>query len=313
MRQAIAAQEPERSGAPISSVLRLYEEMRLIATVEQALLDLFSRGLISGTIHTSLGQESCAVAVAGQLKNGEDYVFSTHRCHGHYIAFTGDLEGLVGEILGKASGVCKGIGGSQHLSNGTFFSNGILGGIAAVATGAAFGLKNNGPGRIAAVFLGDGAFGEGIVYEAMNIAALWKLPVLFAVEDNGYAQSTPKHLEHSGQLVDRGRPFGIPIVACDARDPETLVRQAGSLIQEMRQSGGPAMFYMHTYRLAPHSKGDDDRDHREIAAEAEYQPLARLGRRIPEAERIAIDRAVGGRVDQVVKAALAMPASRRLP
>ena len=147
----------------------------------------------------------------------------------------------------------------------------------------------------------------------MNIASLWKLPVLFAVEDNGYAQSTPKHLEHSGQLVDRGRPFGIPIVACDARNSESLVWQAGSLIQEMRKSGGPAVFYMHTYRLAPHSKEDDDRDCREIASEAENQPLVRLGQRIPQAERKAIDRAVAGRVDQVVKAALALPAFRRLP
>ena len=142
----------------------------LIRSVEQRLLKLFSEGKLFGTVHTCIGQEWTGVAVAESLKEG-DLIFSNHRCHGHYLARTGDVEGLIAEIMGKQSGMCAGRGGSQHICSNGFFSNGIQGGITPVAGGLAFAQRLRGANNITVVFIGDGTLGEGVVYETMNIAS----------------------------------------------------------------------------------------------------------------------------------------------
>jgi len=251
----------------------LFRQMLTIRMTEETLLDLFSRGELRGTIHTCVGQEACAAGVAGALEPARDVVCSNHRGHGHYLAFTGDVEGLLAEVMGKREGVCGGIGGSQHLHRKNFYSNGILAGMVPVAAGMALAEKNLGTGAVVAVFLGDGAFGEGVVYETLNLAALWKLPLLFAVESNGYAQSTPTHLEHAGVLSTRCASAEIPLADVDGNDAIGVRAAAREAVAAIRAGGGPRLLFLRTYRLGPHSKGDDPRDPAEIEAHRKNDPL----------------------------------------
>lgn len=278
-----------------------------IRYVEESFLRLYDRGLLFGTVHTCIGQEVCAVAVAQALDANRDVVWASHRGHGHYLAFTGDLEGLVSEVLGKASGACAGIGGSQHLHRGNFYSNGILGGTVPCAVGCAYAEKVKGGGGVVAVFFGDGALAEGVVYESFNIASLWELPVLFVLEDNGYAQSTPKKYEHAGDLATRGESFGIRTTRMRANDVLAVHRASRSIVDEIRLAPRPQLLALETYRLAPHSKGDDTRDPREIAALRERDPLGlhREQLRAGDGERLhRLEREVADRVDSCVAAAI---------
>lgn len=242
---------------------KLIKQALLIRHVEEKFLELFSQGKLNGTVHTCVGQEFSAIAFAGQLKM-KDFIFSNHRCHGHYIAFTGDVQGLLAELLGKASGTCGGIGSSQHLCNNNFFSNGIQGGIVPVAAGYALGnkLKNN--GAIGIVFIGDGTLGEGALYETMNIVSKWEIPLLIVCENNFYAQSTPQSVNLAGDILARAEAFEITTYKGSTNDPELLMRQAQQAINYVRQETKPAFFLVDTYRLNPHSKGDDDREPDEI-------------------------------------------------
>ena len=156
--------------------------MLLVRCFEEKVLELFTRGELFGTTHTYIGQEANAVAVLNHLEE-RDIVFSNHRCHGHYLVRTGDAEGLFGEMMGKAEGICGGRGGSQHLCRDNFFSNGILGSTAPIAAGMTLAEKLKGSDAIGALFLGDGALGEGIVYETLNLISLWKIPLLIVVEN----------------------------------------------------------------------------------------------------------------------------------
>ncbi|MDQ7247163.1 thiamine pyrophosphate-dependent dehydrogenase E1 component subunit alpha [Dongia sedimenti] len=252
-----------------------YEKMVLINTVESSLLNLFAEGLLRGTVHTCLGQEAIPTGVCAALEPGRDIVCSNHRGHGHFLAFGGEARPLIAEIMGDASGVCRGIGGSQHIQLGNFYSNGILGGMSPVATGMALAEKRKGSGGVVVQFLGDGALAEGVVSEAFNMAALWSLPILFAVESNGFAQSTPTALEHAGKLSARGAPYGIPITELDGNDVLAVHAAAQEAVGAARGAGGPQILFMNTYRLGPHSKGDDPRDPAEIARHAEQAPIPR--------------------------------------
>ena len=182
----------------------LYGRMYFIRRFEETLLDLFAQGKLVGTTHTYIGQEANAVGIIDHLEPERDVIFSNHRCHGHYLAFTDDAFGLLSEVMGKATGTCGGKGGSQHLCRGNFYSNGVLGSIVPVATGIALAEKKKGTGAVSTVFLGDGTLGEGVTYESLNMASLWQLPVLFVVENNHYAQSTPVELELAGSIAARG-------------------------------------------------------------------------------------------------------------
>ncbi|HLI10681.1 MAG TPA: thiamine pyrophosphate-dependent dehydrogenase E1 component subunit alpha [Alphaproteobacteria bacterium] len=258
----------------------LYRRMALIRAVEETLLRLFAEGKLRGTVHTCLGQEAIAVGVVSALDPARDTICSNHRGHGHYLAYCGDVEGLIAEIMGKPAGICGGIGGSQHLHRGNFYANGILGGMSPVATGIALAERLKGSGAVSVVFHGDGALGEGAIYESFNIAALWKLPVLWAIEQNRYAQSTPFEREHAGELARRAEPFGITILEVDGNDVLAVHDAASRAVHAMRAGAGPHLLFCHTYRLGPHSKGDDLRDPAEIARHRRSEPLARLRARL---------------------------------
>ena len=242
---------------------RNIKEALRIRRVEEKFLELFSQGKLNGTVHTCVGQEFSAIAFAGQLKK-KDFIFSNHRCHGHYIAFTGDTRGLIAELLGKASGVSGGIGSSQHLCSKNFFSNGVQGGIVPVAAGYALGNKLKGNGAVGIVFIGDGTLGEGALYETMNIISRWEIPLLIVCENNFYAQSTPQHINLSGDIPARAEAFGIKTFSGNTWEPEILINEAQSAIDYVREYIKPSFFLVDTYRLNAHSKGDDDRDPEEL-------------------------------------------------
>ncbi len=238
---------------------RHIKEALRIRKVEEKFLQLFSEGKLNGTVHTCVGQEFSAVAFAGQLKK-KDFIFSNHRCHGHYIAFTGDTRGLLAELLGKASGTSGGIGSSQHLCNNNFFSNGIQGGIVPVAAGYALANKLKQNGAIGIVFIGDGTLGEGALYETMNIISKWEIPLMIVCENNFFAQSTPQHINLAGDIRARAAAFGIKTFKNDTWHPESLMKEAKEAMDYVREEMKPAFFLVETYRLNAHSKGDDDRD-----------------------------------------------------
>jgi acetoin:2,6-dichlorophenolindophenol oxidoreductase subunit alpha len=287
----------------------LYERMYFIRRFEETLLDLFAQGKLVGTTHTYIGQEANAVGIIDHLDPRVDVVFSNHRCHGHYLAFTDDAFGLLSEVMGKATGTCGGKGGSQHLCNGNFYSNGVLGSIVPVATGIALAEKRKGSGAVSTVFLGDGTLGEGVTYESLNMASLWKLPVLFVVENNHYAQSTPVELELAGSIPARGAAFGIEVAELDTTDVTEVHEAAGHAVTRIRETGESYFLVIHTYRFSPHSKGDDNRDPAEIEKRRQRDPLKIAGEWLDSAERETIEEAAEQRLAETVVAAEAAPAA----
>ena len=171
-------------GLPLDSLI--HDAFR-IRGAETKLLELFAAGELNGTVHTCVGQELFPIVLARYLC-ADDYVVSNHRGHGHYLSVTGDFEGLIAEVMGRTSGASGGYGGSQHLRTARFYSNGIQGGMTPIAVGLAQALKEESTRNLCVCFIGDGTLGEGVVYEAFNLAAKWQVPVLFAIEGHGYAQ-----------------------------------------------------------------------------------------------------------------------------
>ncbi|MDQ3380289.1 MAG: thiamine pyrophosphate-dependent dehydrogenase E1 component subunit alpha [Actinomycetota bacterium] len=293
----------------VTALAPLYERMFFIRRFEESLLDLFAQGKLVGTTHTYIGQEANAVGIIDHLEPERDVIFSNHRCHGHYLAFTDDDFGLLCEVMGKAPGVCGGKGGSQHLYKGNFYSNGVLGSIVPVATGIALAEKQKGTGAVSTVFLGDGTLGEGVTYESLNIASLWKLPVLFVVENNHYAQSTPIDLALAGSIPARARAFGVETAELATTDVEEIHDAAGRAVARIRETGEPFFLVLDTYRYSPHSKGDDNRDPAEIEQRRERDPLGVAGARLEEAERNAIEERCEGRLRETIAAAEGAPAA----
>ncbi|WP_144119819.1 thiamine pyrophosphate-dependent dehydrogenase E1 component subunit alpha [Catellatospora sichuanensis] len=281
---------------------RLYRRMRFIRRFEETLLSLFDQGELNGTTHACIGQEADAVAVMEHLRDG-DHVFSNHRCHGHYLAQSGDAVGLLAEIMGKDAGVCRGLGGSQHICAPGFKSNGVQGGIVPAAAGIALANQLSGSDAISVVFIGDGTLGEGAVYETLNIAALWRLPLLVVCEDNAWAQSTPVSANLAGSMRHRFEAFGIPVREIDSTDVLELDDAAAEEIQELRRTGGPRVLLIHTYRLCHHSKNDDDRPAAEVEARWLVEPLVVHGKRLTDTERQAIDDSVEAAISDVVTTA----------
>ena len=239
----------------------------LIREVENKLLEMFAQGRLFGTVHTCIGQEWVGVSVARALRPG-DLLFSNHRCHGHFLARTDNVDGLIAEIMGKQTGVCGGRGGSQHLCDRErgFFSNGIQGGVVPVAAGLAMSLQLQADENIAVVFIGDGTLGEGAVYEALNVAAKWDLPMLIVLENNRVAQSTGQQATLAGSILARAAAFGIEAFQSDTWELERLVGMVERCVATVRREQRPVFLQVDTDRLMAHSKGDDDRTPREIDA-----------------------------------------------
>jgi len=284
---------------------QLYGRAMLIRAVEQRLLELFTEGKLFGTVHTCIGQEWTAVAVAEALAPG-DLVFSNHRCHGHFLARTDDVEGLIAEIMGRATGVCGGRGGSQHLCAGGVFSNGIQGSIVPVAAGLAYAQRLAGEGRITVAFVGDGTLGEGALYEALNVASNWRLPLLVVLENNGYAQSTPSSQTLAGDICARAEAFGIETARTDVWRPGHALDVCRAAADYVRDQQAPFFVRFDAYRLMPHSKGDDERDKGEIEDHWRRDDLALFVRAHPDTAR-ALGAQIKTRVDRAVATAEAAP------
>lgn len=275
---------------PCEDPLELYRRMLLIRGFEQRVLEGFSRGVVFGTTHTAIGQEADAVGVLSCSRPG-DVVVSNHRGHGHFLAYGGPMRALAAEMMGRRTGVCGGRGGSQHLHWRDFYASGILGGTVPLAVGMALAERERGAGAVVISFLGDGTLAEGVVYESLNLAELWTLPIVFVVENNRYAQSTPIERHLSGTISARFAAFGIPALEQDTTDVLLVRRLAQPLLDAARGGAGPQALILHTYRFSAHSKGDDTRDPTEVERYRRHDPLplhanrleARAARRI-EAE-----------------------------
>jgi TPP-dependent pyruvate/acetoin dehydrogenase alpha subunit len=278
---------------------RLYRRMRFIRRFEETVLALFEEGLLSGTTHACIGQEANAVGLMEHLRDG-DHIFSNHRCHGHFLAWNGNAFGLLAEIMGKPAGLCAGIGGSQHICAPGFKSNGVQGGILPAAAGIALAEQFRGSDGLSVVFFGDGTLGEGIVYETLNLTALWQLPLLLVLEDNGWSQSTPSSLNLAGDIAGRFTAFGLPVVEIDTTDVLEVEAAAGEAVSGCRARHGPAVLIIHTYRLCHHSKNDDNRPVEEVRLRWGYDPLAVHGSRLDAAEWTAIDREVDDALEDCV-------------
>lgn len=266
-------------------IIDLYKESCKIRLFENNLLDLFSKGLIKGTTHTCLGQENNATGISQCLLKG-DIVLSNHRCHGHFLAHTGNYIGLIHEILGNNEGVCKGIGGSQHLFyNKIFYSNGILGGNAPMSVGLAFAKKIKKSNNIICLFLGDGSFGEGVIYETLNLISIYKLPILIVIEDNGIAQTTDTKKTISGSIYDKCKSFNIKTSRMNYPDAFEIYSKAKKLIKGVRK-GNSSILIIKSTRLGPHSKGDDTRPKNLLKKLNAIDPLKKLKRKINDKNKV---------------------------
>lgn len=261
-----------------------YRRMLLIRTFEERLLDLFSRGELTGTTHCYIGQEAIAVGVTAQLLP-EDIVFSNHRCHGHYLARTGNAAGLFAEIMGKPGGICGGKGGSQHLCDENFYTNGVQGSFVPISVGMALAEKRKNSGGIVVAFIGDGTLGEGAVYEALNMASLFKAPLLVVVENNQYAQTTSIKDNLAGSITARFEAFGITALETFSQDILEVSSMAEKVVSQVRKAQQPMALVCHTYRYCAHSKGDDFRDPVEVQNYRLSDPIGISGEKLSESER----------------------------
>jgi len=274
----------------------LYQCIYLIRRFEETVLDNFSRGIFFGTTHTYLGQEANAVGVLSNIQEN-DIIFSNHRGHGHFLAYGGDPRTLFAELMGRATGLCGGRGGSQHLHWRNFYSNGIQGGTIPIATGMALAEKYKHSAAVTISFLGDGTLGEGVIYEAFNMASLWQAPILYVLENNHIAQTTPAELAIAGKISDRFNAFGIPAEELETADVLEISPVAQGLLTQVRMDGSPRALILNTHRFGPHSKGDDTRD-TEMLKELwqKYDPIRIHGRRLDEAAKSSIEAEVKDKI-----------------
>ena len=242
-----------------SGLLKAYRTMRTIREFEERLHGEFAKGDIPGFVHLYAGEEAAGTGIMMHLQD-KDRIASTHRGHGHCIAKGVDPKAMMAEIYGKVSGSCRGKGGSMHiadLSKGMMGANGILGAGAPLACGAALAAKFRGDGSVAISFVGDGASNQGTFLESLNLAAVWNLPVIFVVENNGYAESTSRDYAVAvDSYVDRAAGFGLPGVTVDGLDFFAVYEAAGEIIKRAREGGGPALLECKMIRMFGHFEGD---------------------------------------------------------
>src|SRR2546426_12440011 len=230
------------SQAEIEQFIRMYRKMVGIRLFEEKVNDLYIRALMPGLAHLYIGEEAVAVGVCEALTS-EDYITSTHRGHGHCLAKGAALDRMFAELLGKEAGYCKGKGGSMHIADpdtGNLGANAIVGGSAGIATGAAFSAQRLGTGQVAVCFFGDGAMGQGLLYEVMNMAALWKLPVIYVCENNLYGEYTPCGETIAGDILARPRALGVHAESVDGQDVQAVHATMPRLVERARRGEGPA-------------------------------------------------------------------------
>ncbi len=290
--------------------IHLYQQLYTIRCFENLLMDQFSSGIFPGTTHTCLGQEANAVGVLSHLCE-QDVVVSNHRCHGHFLAYGGDPVALFAELMGKPSGVCGGVGGSQHLHWQNFYSNGVQGGTVAMATGMALAEKRAGTQAIVIDFLGDGTLGEGIVYECLNMASLWAAPILYVLENNHIAQTTPVDLALAGSITKRFEAFNISASHLDSSDILEIYPLAGELVDKVRKESRPHVLIIESARLGSHSKGDDTRHPEELdRLWRSRDPVAIQTARLSEAALRSVNCQVEAAIQSAFEAALAVESRR---
>lgn len=254
------------------------KRMLTIRKFENTLLELFSKGKIRGTCHTCIGQEYIPVSLQPFMKES-DYVISNHRGHGHYIARYQDVEGILAEIMGKQGAICNGIGGSQHLHRDRFLTTGVQAEGIAVGTGIAWCMKQEAKKELVFAYVGDGTFGRGCLYESLNFAGIWNLPMVIIVENNGIAISTHSDYSMSGSIEGRAAGFGLDYICIKDTDLDVIRENIGDSIQKVREGGRPLLIEYQTVRVAAHSKSDDTRDESELEKVREaywYNKLKKL-------------------------------------
>ena len=299
-------------------LLEMYEQMRLIRVFEERVAEEFAAGHIPGFVHLYAGEEAVAVGVCSNLRD-DDYITSTHRGHGHCIAKGVDVNQMMAELFGRATGMCKGKGGSMHIADldlGMLGANGIVGGGPPLACGAALKAKVLGTDQVAVTFFGDGASSQGSVHEAMNLASIRKLPVIFICENNGYGEATPAEYAVSiKDLADRANSYSMPGVVVDGQDVIAVAEAAAEAIRRARAGQGPSLLECKTYRYYGHFQGDNLRYRTEDEA-AYYKSRDCLdqlrgilvGQKVATAADLdAMDRQVQSRIDEAVKFAEASP------
>ncbi|HEY3004421.1 MAG TPA: thiamine pyrophosphate-dependent dehydrogenase E1 component subunit alpha [Kribbellaceae bacterium] len=292
----------------------LYRTVRLIRRFEERAVELVRSGEIVGGIHPYTGQEAVAAGVCAALRP-DDLVTGTHRGHGHVLAKGADPARMMAELLGRETGLNRGRGGSMHAADfsvGILGANAIVGASGAIATGAAWASRRLGRDQVAATFFGDGAVNEGMLLEAFNLAALWKVPVLFVCENNGYATTMPVAGAVAGSITGRAEAFGIPAETVDGQDPVAVYDAAARAVARARAGDGPAFLECMTYRFGPHHTFElrarlGYRTEEEVAAARTRDPVEIQGARLAAGDRQRIDAEVERVLDEAVAFALAGP------
>lgn len=267
--------------------LDMLKRMYTIRFFEETLRESFTAGKIPGFVHLYSGQEAVAVGVCSLL-NDDDYIFTTHRGHGHCIAKGIDLDRMMAEIYGRASGYCKGKAGSMHVAafdKGVLGATGIVGAGLPLALGAAFAARVFGRGQVAAVFFGDGASNEGTFHESLNMASLWKLPLLFVCENNGYAQFTPQSQQAANlHISQRASSYAMPGVTVDGNDVLAVHAEALTAVERARKGQGPTLIECLTYRWHGHYVGDPEayRSKEEVEQWKTKDPIERFAHYLEE-------------------------------
>ncbi len=299
-------------------LLWIYERMRLIRAFEDRVADLFAAGKLPGFVHLYAGEEAIAVGVCAHLTD-RDYITSTHRGHGHCIAKGVDVNAMMAELYGKATGACKGKGGSMHIADvdkGMLGANGIVGGGGPLACGSGLTAKVLGTDQVTVCFYGDGAAEQGTMHESMNLASIWKLPVIFVCENNLYAESTPwTYHGATKSFADRATAYNMPGVLVDGSDVFAVYEAAGEAVARARRGDGPTLIEARAFRYYGHFQGDamTYRTEEEVASYRARDPIAQFRKRVlerglvSEDELAEIDARVAQAIDEAVRYAEESP------
>jgi len=259
-----AANESKTSGGPgPEELLRMYRQMVRIRLFEESVNDLYMRAVMPGLAHLYIGEEAVAVGICEALHR-DDYITSTHRGHGHCLAKGAAPDRMFAELLGKEAGYCRGKGGSMHIADpasGNLGANAIVGGSVGIAAGAAFSAKMLGTKQVAVCFFGEGALGQGLLYEVLNLAKLWNLPVIYVCENNMYNEYTHFSETTAGEILARPAAFGIPAESMDGQDVRAVYAAASRMVEQARAGKGPSFLLANTYRYKGHHVGDVSREY----------------------------------------------------